>query len=98
MTAFTFCEAYMVAFCCASVKDQSIVLAAAFMTAGIVIALTIYAMTTKKDFTVCGGAMFVLGSAFIMFGFFSLFFGSTARLVYALIGVIIFGIYLVIDT
>ena len=98
MTAFTFCQAYMVSFICASVDDPTIVLSAAFMTTGIVLALTIYALTTKSDFTVCGGAMFVFGAAFLMFGIFSMFFGPTARLIYNLIGVILFGIYLVIDT
>jgi FtsH-binding integral membrane protein len=90
-------EAYVVATIC-SAYDGRTVLAAAFMTAGVVIALTIYACTTKTDFTVCGGLMWVLGSCFLMFGLFSFTFGPTARFVYSLIGVIIFGLYLVIDT
>jgi FtsH-binding integral membrane protein len=96
--AFTFCEAYVVAFCVASVNDPMIVVTAAFMTAGIVVGLTIYAMTTKTDFTFCGGTLFVVGAAFIMFGLFSFMFGSTFRLVYCTLGVILFGIYLIVDT
>lgn len=68
------------------------------MTAGIVIALTIYAMTTKTDFTVCGGLMFVLGAALLLFGIFSYFFGPTFRLVCCVFGVVVFGLYLIVDT
>ena len=68
------------------------------MTAGIVIGLTFYAFRTKKDFTFCGGMMWVLGSAFIVFGLLMMFMGPTARLIYCLLGVILFGVYLIIDT
>lgn len=98
MGVFTFCEAYVVGFVCAAVGDAQTVLAAAFFTAGIVVGLTIYAMTTKTDFTFCGGMMFVVGAAFVMFGLFSVFLGPTARMIYCLFGVILFGIYLIIDT
>lgn len=98
MFAFTFCEAYMVAFSCAVVNDGMLVLQAALMTAAMVIALTFYALTTKKDFTVCGGMMFVISACFIMFGLFSWLMGPTMRLIYCTIGVILFGVYLVIDT
>jgi FtsH-binding integral membrane protein len=98
MFIFTFCESYVVAYCCAAVRDPKLVLSAAFMTAGIVVALTLYAMTTKRDFTVMGGMMFVIGAAFIMFGLFGFLFGPTVRLIYCLIGVVLFGAYLVFDT
>jgi FtsH-binding integral membrane protein len=71
---------------------------AAFMTAGIVVALTIYAMTTKTDFTVCGGALFIIGAGFCLFGLFSFMFGPTMHLIFCIIGVIIFGFYLIFDT
>lgn len=98
MFAFTFCEAYTVAFCCAAVNDAQIVLAAAFMTAAMVLALTFYALTTKSDFTVCGAMLFVVSACFIMLGLFSWLMGPTMRLVYCTLGVILFGVYLVIDT
>lgn len=47
MFLFTFCEAYSVAYICASVNSPEIVIIATFMTAGIVIALTLYAFTTE---------------------------------------------------
>lgn len=95
---FTLCEAYIVAYCCAVVGDAKLVLSAAFMTAGIVVGLTIYSMTTKTDFTFFGGMLYVVGSAFILFSLFSFFFGPTARLIYCTLGVILFGVYLVFDT
>lgn len=95
---FTLLEAYSVAFACAIVNDSLTVLAAAFMTAGIVVALTLYAVFTKTDFTACGGFIAVLGGAFFIFSIFSLFFGATFRLVIAVVGVIIFGVYLIFDT
>ena len=85
-------------FACAIVNDGTVVMQAAFMTAAITVALTVYAVTTKTDFTVCGGLFFVFGAAFLLFGIFSLFLGPTFRLVYCLIGVILFGLYLIVDT
>lgn len=98
MFAFTFCEAYLVAFCCAAVKDPELVMSAAFMTAGIVCGLTLYAMTTKHDFSVLGGMLYVIGSAMLIFGLFSYLLGPTVRLIYCFLGVILFGFYLVFDT
>lgn len=95
---FTLLEAYGVAFMCAVVNDGLIVLGAAFMTAGIVVALTLYAVFTKTDFTACGGVMAVVGGAFFVCSLLSLFFGPTFRLIIACIGVIVFGLYLIFDT
>jgi FtsH-binding integral membrane protein len=98
MFAFTFCEAWVVAFVCAVVGDGKLVVAAAFMTAGIVVALTIYALTTKTDFTVCGGMIWCIAAVFCIFGLFSVFWGPQLRFIYCVIGVIIFSIYLIFDT
>lgn len=56
LTIFTSCMTYMVSATC-SLYDPEIVLAAAVLTAATVGALAIYAITTKTDFTYCGGAM-----------------------------------------
>ena len=50
--AFVFFESILVAYSCASVGDPKIVLMAAFMTMGLTVILTIFACTTKIDFTV----------------------------------------------
>lgn len=71
---------------------------AAFMTTGIVVSLTLYALTTKSDFTVCGGMLFVIGAIFIIVSLFSYLMGPTIRLIYCAVGVLLFGIYLVVDT
>lgn len=95
---FTVCEAYIVAFIC-SATDPHIVLAAAAMTAAIVVALTVYAFTTKTDFTVLGGFFFIFGAVMLMLGLFTLIFQWPAlNMVYCSLGVILFGLYLVFDT
>ena len=47
---FTLCWTFLIGFICAS-YDAAIVVASALMTAVITITLTIYAFTTKSDFT-----------------------------------------------
>lgn len=98
MFIFTLCEAYTVAYICAVLADGLIVLQAASMTAGLVVGLTLYAMTTKHDFTTCGGLLWALASVLIVFSLFSIFFGRTMRLIYCTMGVLIFAIYLIVDT
>ena len=98
MFIFTLCEAYTVSYICASVNSPKIVIAAAFMTAGVVLSLTLYAFTTETDFTVFGGLAFVLTAVFCLFGIFSFYFGPTMNLIYCSIGVLLFGFYLIMDT
>jgi protein lifeguard len=95
---FTILESYAVAFTCATVKDSMVVLAAAMMTAAVVVGLTLYAVFTPTDFTKCGGTMIVIGCAFMVFSLFSFLFGPTMRLIYCVLGVIVFGMYLIFDT
>ncbi len=65
--SFTLCEAYCVA-CITTLYDPEIVVTAAFMTAGVVAGLTIYAWTTKEDFTLMRGIFSVLFTAVFMLG------------------------------
>jgi len=80
--------------------DDDVVLIAAGCTAGVVIALTIFAFQTKIDFTMMGGALICVLLVFIVFGFLMAFlpYGEILHLVYAGIGVLIFSLYLVYDT
>ena len=97
---FIFCLSlsYIVSAICATYAPN-IVIMAAIMTTGITLALTIYAMTTKTDFTVCGGLLFVLVMALILFGLFALFFNvKILYTFYCILGVIVYGIYLIMDT
>lgn len=69
------------------------------MTTMITVACTAYACTTKTDFTVCGGALFILAMALLMFGLMTLIFPSyIGFMIYSALGVMLFGIYLIFDT
>ena len=95
---FTLGEAYIVSFI-ASQYNPKIVMIAALMTTGITSGLTAYAYKTKTDFTVLGGIMVCVGLAFCLFGLAMIIFRSEIlNLFYCTIGVILFSIYLVIDS
>lgn len=95
---FTFAESYLVSFICAMSKPQ-LVFMAAFMTFCLVVSLTIYALTTKTDFTMQGGLLFIFGCAFGLFSLFGLF--TNNRIFHIILcagGIILFGLYLIYDT
>ncbi len=72
---------------------------AAVMTSGVTMALTCYAMTTKTDFTICGGVCFMLLMALFLFAIFGIFFNIPILYTfYCTLGVIVYGIYLIMDT
>merc|ERR1711910_214900 len=62
--------------------------------------LILFAMQTKIDFTAWGGALLCILVVFCLAGFVALFFPQTrtVRLVFAIIGAIIFSLYIVFDT
>ena len=63
------------------------------------IALTVYAMFTKEDFTIKWGIVIVILAAMLMLGIFSIFMWSPfLDNLYCSLGVILCGIYIVIDT
>ena len=69
------------------------------MTMGLVTAITVYAWTTKTDFTRKMGFIWVFAISFMMLGIFSIFFYSyILRMVICAIGVCLFGLYLIFDT
>ena len=70
------------------------------MTLGITLSITVYALTTKTDFTMYGGMFFIMGMGLFLFGLFATFFGGMTPIVhifYCCIGVILYGFYLVYD-
>ena len=69
---FTLFESYLVSFIC-GVTNPRIVLMAASMTLAMVIALTLYAITSKSDFSYHGGTFYIFGCAFLMFSLFAMF-------------------------
>ncbi len=98
LAIFTIAESYVVSFI-ASIYDTQTVLIAGGLTAAIVIALTLYAIFTKTDFTTCGGILLVCLVALVVGGIFAMFIRNRwLNLVLSILGVILFGIYLVYDT
>ena len=98
LTMFTLCEAYMVSSICA-MSDPKNVIMAAVMTLGVTISLTLYACTTKTDFTYFAGFLFVSVSSLMMSMFFLFFFDYGFLYVGCCgLGVVIYGMYLVYDT
>ena len=70
------------------------------MTLGITCSITVYALTTKSDFTLYGGEFFIFGMGLFLFGLFAALFGGMipiVRIFYCLIGVIFYGFYLIFD-
>ena len=96
--SFTGFESYLVSFVC-STTNPSLVLMAAAMTFGITVALTLYACTTKTDFTVCGSLLFVLGCILLLFSIFAIFtHNKIFHIILSCFGVLLFSFYLVYDT
>ena len=94
---WTLCEA--ITLCCvASRYNYKIVLTALGLTAGIVIGITAYAFWTDRDFTGWGMGLSIAVFALFFFGLFGFLFGEWANTLYCLIGVVLFGLYLIYDT
>ena len=69
------------------------------MTLAVTVALTIYAFTTKTDFTMMGGVLFALAISLCLFGFFTLFTSNPViRTMYCFGGVMLYSVYLIYDT
>jgi FtsH-binding integral membrane protein len=79
-------------------------MAAAFSTAAITVAISVYAWTTKSDFTICGPFMLILGFTLCTTTLFILIFGLTtgnyrvAHMIICGIAVMLFSFYLIYDT
>jgi len=73
-------------------------LLAAIGTAAITGAVTLYAFTTKIDFNIMRGMIFVLGIAFMWYFIMSLCFGLWLTTFYAALMVCVYGLFLLCDT
>lgn len=100
LAIFTMCFAYYAAQ--ASVvygyDSPEIVYEAAILTFGITGAVTLYAFTTKTDFTVMRGMMFVFSMSLTMFFILSLCFGVWMPTFWACLCVCLYGLFLLCDT
>ncbi len=98
LLGFTVCESYLVAFLCVYSLPKTVFMAAS-MTLVMVLALTVYAITTKNDLTMMGGVLFIGLAALILLGVFGLFFDSPfLHIVICLGGTFLFSFYLIYDT
>lgn len=98
LAIFTFSESWIVSTIC-GLTDKKIVFMAAVMTLGITVSLTLYAITTKTDFTICGGLMFILGMVMLLFAIFAIFTDNKiVHIIICSISVVILGIYIIYDT
>jgi protein lifeguard len=96
---FTICEAYLVAGI-ASAYRADIVLEAMLMTSILVISLTLFAWCTPFDMVLCGPAL-ILCILMALCMSLLLFFVFTPRQAYSFyigLGILLYGIYLVMDT
>ena len=96
---FTACESFILAVICSS-YPSGVVLQAAGATAAVTIALTAYACTTKTDFTICGGLMFILSMVIFTLIIAMMFLSFAAwwhPLVSALL-IVFYGLFLIYDT
>jgi len=99
LTGFTALEAYSISVI-VSFYEAKIVLEALILTAGIFIALTLFACQTKYDFTSWMPYLFGGLWALILFGFMAAFFpaNSTTELIYGGLAALIFSGYILVDT
>ncbi|TNV75845.1 hypothetical protein FGO68_gene6728 [Halteria grandinella] len=97
MSIFTMAEALMVAAICSRYDPMS-VFTAASMTGILVTGLTVYAMTTKTDFTFLYGFGVSLVMCLLSMLLFTVFAAFQMRTMYCAFGVLLFSIYLIVDT
>lgn len=98
LSIFTLAMAFTVSFSCA-VAPPDLVLIALFLTAFLVVGLTVYAWTTTTDLTICGGMFFML--SFVLIG--AMIIGLIIRsrifeILMASVVILFYGLYLVYDT
>lgn len=98
LLAFTICESLPVGLICCAYQAQSVLLAFG-VTMGIFLGLTIFACTTDRDFTGCGGMLLCCLLGMIITGFVLCFFQSDmVQTLYAGYGAVLFSMYIVYDT
>ena len=98
LLGLTVCQGVMVGHAVMAVPDPKIVLAATCMTLGAVVGITVYAICTTSDFTMCGPLLSDLFFVFAILSLFVVFFGPKLNLFLAGIGVVLFSVYLTYDT
>ncbi|XP_013171967.1 PREDICTED: protein lifeguard 1-like isoform X1 [Papilio xuthus] len=96
---FTLAQSFMLGVV-TSIYSVSEVMMAVGITAGVCLALTLFAFQTKWDFTMMGGALVAASMILLLFGLIAIFLprNNILTLVYASAGALLFSLYLVYDT
>lgn len=96
LTIFTLCESYSLAYL--GTKRAEVVIAAGLITAAVTVALFIYALSSKSDFTYMGGFLFICASALLAAVIINFFVESSPfGVIISCIGAVIFGMYIIYD-
>ncbi|CAD8142849.1 unnamed protein product [Paramecium octaurelia] len=104
LSLFTLCEAYVVSFICCTVATQNsngieLIVIALSMTVLMTMGLTLYACTTKEDFTICTGLLWSLAICLLLLFIFTLIFPSRLlSIIYSIFAIFVYSIYIIVDT
>lgn len=95
---FTLAESFLLGMIAGQYQANEVIMAVG-ITAAVCLGLTLFALQTKWDFTMCGGVLVVCLVVFIIFGIIAIFIpGQILAITYASLGVLLFSVYLVYDT
>lgn len=95
---FTVAQAFMLGVTTSNFDTEAVLLAVGITTA-VCLGLTLFAFQTKWDFTVMGGALFVLVIILFVFGLIAMIVKvKIVTLIYASLGALLFSFYLIYDT
>jgi len=101
LSAFTLSMSYIVGNICAAYEEAGIgdlVIGAIFITATVFIALTIFTLQSKWDFSFLGAGLGMCLWIMILWSVFAMIFGFQTGSVYAIVGSIVFSLYIIYDT
>ncbi|XP_068145526.1 protein lifeguard 1 isoform X2 [Drosophila tropicalis] len=95
---FTLAESFLLGIIAGQYQADEVLMAVG-ITAAVSLGLTLFALQTKFDFTMCGGVLVCCLVVFIIFGIVAIFVsGKIFAMVYASLGALLFSVYLVYDT
>ncbi|KAI9556274.1 hypothetical protein GHT06_018848 [Daphnia sinensis] len=96
--SFTLCEGFLLGSLSSHYNSEEVLIAAGICTA-VCLALTLFSLQTKWDFTAMGGILLTLVVVLLIAGIVAIFVpGKITHLIYASLGALIFSAYLVFDT
>ncbi|CAD8080707.1 unnamed protein product [Paramecium sonneborni] len=104
LSTFTVCEGYVVSAICCNVATEyengiDLIFIALSMTVLMTFGLTLYACTTKDDFTICTGLLWSLVICLFMLIIFSILFPSRLlQILISVFAIFLYSVYVIVDT